>query len=232
LELKWSELKQPTALIAVVILFLTIIGLGAWTYYTLEYRLPAIEQAQKDLKDDMRNGATDMKSALKDFTAEMRDQVKALNVSIVGLRSTVSKLCDGRRLKNGGCSPQEIYAQVKHASAVQAQLVNSAEVTLNAGATPEVESPVVLHALPQVTWGLAGVTTRYDSKFADVILWTNAAESSHWTEKGHTITANFTNGYAKFEVPDTVAKEHIKVLVDSLNASAQAMQVADHKDPQ
>lgn len=126
-----------------------------------------------------------------------------------------------------GCTVKSPVTQAESVSR-SAEYLEAAKVQLTAGAHPQVASEELKEQLPQVSWGSAGVTTYYprSAKLSDVLLWSAAAKSAHWSQKDGNVKVSFENGGATFKVAPNTSEEHLTQLVDSLNATTEVLKAS------
>jgi hypothetical protein len=133
---------------------------------------------------------------------------------------------------------QSLVTQAKSVSKSQAEVLQSATVQLTEGNQPQVASEEVKDELPQVSWGTAGFTEYYPQhansnvKVADVLLWSAAAKSAHWSQEDGNLKASFVNGRATFKVDPNTSKEHLTKLVDSLNTTTEVLRAHEIASPE
>jgi hypothetical protein len=196
---------------------ITLIGAVLLLGYFLVYRLPDLDERTKRLDTDVR------------------DQLKAMNVALVGLRANVLRLCAQKRSLDTTCKTEEIVAQAESVTREQAEYFDSADVKLTDGAKPAVVSEGIQQQLPQYT-----LTTTESTKVktidkpavANLILWSSAANSAKWHQAGDLVVGDFANGRVSLKMTAPLSKDHAATLVESLNATAGAFQASAANDSQ
>jgi len=235
-NVNWAAWTTPTAVKTLVGALVALIGVVVLLGYTLFFRVPDVEQhvasMNSDVHEHMNKMNEDLRDQLKAMNGDVHDQLSSMKLSLAGVRANVMLLCGQKRQI---CDVRQLVAEAKSVTHVQAEFFGKGDLKLTAGATPAVTSKGVVEQLPTVSWGTQGVTThdRVDKTdnpdLANVILWSSAADSARWHQEGNTVKVHFKNGDASFEMKHAVSKEHMKELIDSLNATSMALQKADGK---
>jgi hypothetical protein len=207
-KIDWPAWVAPTVIIS--------LGLGVlYLGHTVVYRLPDLEDRTKRLDTDVR------------------DQLKAMNVALVGLRANVLRLCAQKRNLDTTCKTEEIVAVAKSVSREQAEFFDSADVRLTEGAKPAVVSEGIQQQLPQYTGTHSSMVETTDKpEVANLILWSSAANSAKWHQAGNTVVGDFANGKVSLKMMTPLSKDHAAALVESLNATAGAFQASAANESQ
>ena len=199
MKIQWSAWTSPPVLIGLLILG-----------YTVVYRIPDLERRTERLDGDVR------------------EQLKLMNLSLIGLRANVMRLCGQQRPQL--CKVEELVAEAKSVTRVQAEFFDAAKVSLRTGAQPAVASEGIAEQLPWVAWASIGYGKADKAELANLILWSSAADSARWRREGNTVKADFANGVASFDVARPISNERMTELVNSLNATSAALQVTQAHD--
>jgi hypothetical protein len=238
MAINWSVFKEPTTWLALGPLLLGCAALG----YLLLYRVgdladkvttasQRMEQVNTDLRADMHSMSGDLHDHLKAVSDDVTKRLGSEDLAIHDIRMAMAVFCGHR----GPSCTQKLVTQAKSSSQAQAQLVDTAAVTLTAGTEPKVVSEEIKDQLPEMPPGVVGVTTYYAteggvSKIAKVILWSNAAESAHWYQDGDTVKTSFVNGDVSLKMKPS-AKAQVAEFVESLNATATALKTSERTGP-
>jgi len=232
----WLELKKPAVWVPIAVaIVVPVIG----AVLTFQVTLGKVETRLEDLGnnhnrlEDRTQKSLDVLQDRMDARFDKAAASESIQTgSISELQTSVMMLwCGQRRLSIKGCDAKSLVTQAKSVSKSQAMFLESATVQLTAGEKPQVASEEIKAQLPQeMTWGSVGVTTYYPKgKTADVLLWSAAAKSAHWSQEGDTVKVSFSNGDATFKFAPTTSKEHMTKLVDSLNATTEVLKVSEKK---
>lgn len=232
----WSDWQKPRVVISLIGAAVVFFGATCFLGYTIFYRVPdlekRVEKMDSNTHDGMKTLSDDLRGQLQTMNGDLHEQLKTMGIALSGLKANVMLLCTQKHSQSGACNMQTLIAEAKSASRIQAQLFDTASVTLTRGLAPIVASEDLLKGLPEITFGSAGITYTYPSDegkrdIGDVILWSSAAESAYWYQEGGEIKATFKNGDATFQLAPSTSKEHAVELVDSLNATAEALRAGE-----
>jgi hypothetical protein len=240
LTIDLSDLKKPGVWIPAAGAVVAMLAFLGSITFDLKYRLPALEKSQSTtdagLRNDMKAMSDDLHAHMKAMSDDVRDEMKSMDATLAGVKANMMLLCAGqRRPLAQTCDVRGLVADAKSVIGIQAQLVDGVEVNLRPGATaPQVSSQAVKEHLPAYTWS---DTHAYPSgkpgkaDFATMMLWSSAADSAHWRQEGNTVRADFANGATTFRLGEKSSREQKQALVDSLNATAEALQARAASEP-
>jgi hypothetical protein len=236
--MKWGVFKES----ATWTVLGPLLGFCALLAYFLIYRVgdlaekittasQRLEEVNTDLRTDMHSMSADLHDHLKAVSDDVTKRLGSEDLAIHDIRMAMAVFCGHR----GPSCTQKLVTQAKSSSQAQAQLVDTAAVTLTTGTEPKVVSEEIKDQLPEMPPGVVGVTTYYAtqggvSKIAKVILWSNAAESSHWYQDGDMVKTSFVNGDVSLKMKPS-AKGQVAEFVESLNATATALKTSEKTGP-
>jgi hypothetical protein len=241
LGLDWSELKKLSLWVTIAVpVVLTGFVTFLITWGSAQTHLEQLEKRQDRFEASVQKSMDGLQKGIEgrfDASArDERDQTASFQSSIRDLETNVMLLCGGQRRPLAKvCDVKALVAQARSVSRSQAVLLEGATVQITAGEKPQVASEEVKEQLPQeVTWGDTGVTTYYPGgkKLGDVLLWSAAAKSAHWSEEGDYAKASFANGYATFKFAPATSREHMRKFVDSLNATTEVLKAPESGSPE
>lgn len=245
---EWSEFKKPAVWLPLAVSLAIPLVVGVITFATtmgsVQTRIDDLGKNQERVEDRMQKSLDTLQSKMdarydQEAQAE-RHQDSSFQSSVTELKTEVMMLLCGpmRRPLLKGCTVKSLVVQAKSVSKSQAEVLQSATVQLTEGNQPQVASEEMKDELPQVTWGTAGVTEYYPQqgnpnvKVSDVLLWSVAAKSAHWSQEGGNVKVSFVNGDATFKVDPNTSKEHLTKLVDSLNATTEVLRMHKVRSPE
>jgi hypothetical protein len=200
MKIDWRDWKNPAIVIAIV-------GGFALLAYTIVFRIPDLEKRTDHMETDVR------------------DQLKNMSLQLVGVRANLLRLCAQKRPIDNNCKVEELVSQVDEVSALQAEFLNRGTVSITVGEEPQVASDELRHRLPVLDWSgsdLKDKVTKPD--IAHLIIWSSAADSAKWYDKGNMVEARFANGATSFQLARPLSKKDMTQLVESLNATAGVLQ--------
>jgi hypothetical protein len=210
----------------------------------LEHRVPDLEKRTDRLDNDLHGQLTslgtqltslqgDLRDQLKMVNGEVHDQLKAMSLSVAGLKINMARLCGRPQTKP--CSPEALVAEAKSVTRIQAQFFDTADLQITHGATPAVADARLVVWLPHTNTfdGFAYATPKKVDKpeFANVLMWSSAADAAHWHREGKNVKITFANGDATFMLQDRTSKEEADALVHSLNETVDALKSAGSAPP-
>jgi hypothetical protein len=235
-----SDFKKPLVVAGLVCSF--VLG-AAVVWNTVVHRIPDLEDHEKSQDQSINekfaqiNGNIDkqfslMHTDLSEIDGRFQDRIKSLSLTVTGLKVNMIRLCGQKRTPNKACSPEALVAEAKHASDVQAQFFDAGNLQLTSGAQPTIADESLKSRLP-ATYVFADVYT-YPAQpkqvnkpdFANVIMWSSAANAAHWHREGNNIKVDFANGDVTFMMNDKTSKDEAEALVYSLNATVDALKSA------
>jgi hypothetical protein len=238
---EWLELKKPAVWVPIAVSVAITLVAGLITFATtmgsVQTRIEDLGKNQERFEDRAQKSLETLQSKMdarydQETEAERR-QDSSFQSSIVELKTQVMMLLCGpmKRPLLKGCTVKSLVVQAKSVSKSQAEVLQSATVQLTKGDQPQVASEDVKDELPQVIWGTAGVTTYFPqnhpgARVSDILLWSAAAKSAHWSQEDGNVRATFVNGDAMFKVDPHMSKEHLTKLVESLNDTTEVLKTA------
>jgi hypothetical protein len=187
------------------------------------WRLPDlathIDNVERNVRDDLKTTSSNIHDELTKMNSSVRDELNLTNLAVDDIRVTVVRLCVRTRQVDKDCNLKQIVAKVRTVAKAQAQFFDVGTVKFT-GAQPLVVSNGLIHELPAVTSWAVQPGNSDKGQLASLIVWTNAADSTHWSREGKSFTAAFSNGTATFETKYPLSSEESKKLLDSLNDTA------------
>jgi len=232
----WSDFNKPLVWLSTVGGF--IIGgafVAAFMYYTITYRIPAMETREDKQDQEIKQEFTTLNGSINQQFAsirgDVREQLAPIKLRVSNLSTNVLLLCGQRRPISKTCDVKALVEQVKAASQIQAEYFAAADMKLTEGSTPIVADEDLKRQLPDYipvsyTHSGAQLNSQKRSEFASQIIWSSAADSARWHQEGNSIVVVFANGRASFNLSAPNTKEHVGALVQSLNANTEVLKAA------
>jgi hypothetical protein len=218
-------------------------SVGALVWNTVVHRIPALESHEEnqdksidgkfaDMGGNMDKQFAAVQSSLSTMDGRVQQQLNRMDLAIKGLKVKLARICNQQRISNPStCNPDALVADVKSATQAQAQFFDSAQVTLDHGSVPVVMTPGLKEQLPTYTFASsytfkASANNGDKAEMAKAILWSSAAADAHWHQSGNSVVVVFSNGTATFDLSSPTTTEHVGELVQSLNATTEALKTS------
>jgi hypothetical protein len=219
----FSDFKKPLVLWSFV---LSVVAAGIASA-TLAWSIADGRENRQDeaIKEKFAELSGNVDKQLASIRSDMNGQLGALGLSVQGLKANVLLLCGQRRPLSTTCDVKALVAEVRKASQLQAQFLDTADVKLTAGIEPVVATEGLKAQLPTFVRSVSDNDPAKADKpaIANAILWSSAADSAQWRQVGTTLVVVFANGTASFALSQPTTKEHVGELVQSLNTTTEAL---------
>ena len=235
MEIDLSDFRKP---LVVGGLILSAITGAALVWNTNVHRIPDLENREDrqdqaltarfaEMNKNLGEQFAGLRNDLSGMDGRYRERLNKMDLTVSGLKVNIARLCWYKRPRTKICTPEAVVADVKNATQAQAQFFDSAKVTLTDGLSPSVMTPGLKELLPVYVRTDAYGQPTGKKELADMILWSSAADSAHWRQEGNTVKADFANGAAIFMLGNSATKEETQALVDSLNATVEALKASE-----
>jgi hypothetical protein len=230
-----SDFKKPVVVLSLVASF---VAGAAFFWYTVGHQIPELEKREdkqdKAISDKFAEISGSVDKQFTSMRGDIHDQLSSLGLTVQGLRTNVILLCAQRRPLSANCDVKALVAEAKRSSQIQAEYFAAADVKLIEGSKPRVADEGLEKQLPGYAFAYTSTAHRAEAKaqVASAILWSSAADSARWHQEGNKVVVVFANGMASFDLSAPGTKEQVGDLVQSLNATTNALKAAGSLTPE